>query len=96
MVFSIFLINSNIVFCEFCTGSEKKNESKKNVVYQISCKDCDAIYVRQTGRKLKIRIAENRNHINRITPQSVITGHRLHHDYEFDWTNIKIFGTENI
>jgi len=51
------------------------NESKKNVVYQISCKDCD---VGQTGRKLKTRIAEHRNHINRNTSvQLVITDHRL-------------------
>ena len=40
-------------------------ESKKNVVYQISCNDCDATYVGQTGRKLKIRVSEHRNHINR-------------------------------
>ena len=40
-------------------------ESKKNVVYQISCNDCDTTYVGQTGRKLKIRVSEHRNHINR-------------------------------
>ena len=37
--------------------------SKNNVVYKISCKDCDASYVGQTSRKLKSRIAEHRNHI---------------------------------
>ena len=42
-------------------------ESKKNIVYQISYKDCNATYVRQTGRKLKTRISEHKNHINRNT-----------------------------
>jgi len=33
------------------------NSQKKNVVYKISCKDCDASYVEQTGRLLKTRIS---------------------------------------
>jgi len=33
------------------------NYSKKNVVYKISCNDCDTIYVGQTKRKLNIRIS---------------------------------------
>ena len=37
--------------------------SKSNVVYKILCNDCDASYVGQTGRQLKTRIAEHRNHI---------------------------------
>ena len=40
---------------------------KKNVVFKISCKDCDATYVGQTGRQLKTRISEYRSHINRNT-----------------------------
>jgi len=37
----------------------------KNVVYRISYKDCDATYIRQTKRKLKTRINEHKNQINR-------------------------------
>lgn len=35
--------------------------SRKNVVYKIACKD-DASYVGQSGRLLKTRINEYRNH----------------------------------
>jgi len=34
-------------------------------VYKISCKNCDAIYVGQTKRKLNIRISEHQNQFNR-------------------------------
>ncbi|XP_018364041.1 PREDICTED: uncharacterized protein LOC108761811 [Trachymyrmex cornetzi] len=33
---------------------------KRNVVYQIGCRDCDATYVGQTGRKLNTRVGEHR------------------------------------
>jgi len=66
---------------------------KKNVVYKISCNNCDATYVGQTKRKLKTRITEHRNQINRNSfNKTVITEHRLCHD--FDWNNVKILDQE--
>jgi hypothetical protein len=68
---------------------------KKNVVYKILCKDCDASYVGQTYRKLRTRITEHRNHINRNTDnQSVITEHRISLNHEFDWENVQILDNE--
>jgi len=32
----------------------------KNIVYKLSCKDCDATYVGQMKRKLNTRISEHR------------------------------------
>jgi len=59
--------------------------SNKNVVYKLCCKNCDASYVGQMSRQLKIRISEHHNHINRnITTQSVITEHRLQFNHDFD------------
>ena len=37
------------------------HDSKKNVVYKINCKNCNASYVGQTDRKLKTRINEHKN-----------------------------------
>ena len=69
--------------------------SKNNVVYKISCNDCDATYVGQTGRKLKTRIAEHRNHIRHNTSaRSVITEHRRQLDHEFKWDEVEILDEE--
>jgi len=66
-----------------------------NVVYKINCKDCDASYVGQTGRQLKTRISEHKNHINRNTSAlSVITEHRLQMNHEFDWERVEILDVE--
>ncbi|KYN22078.1 hypothetical protein ALC57_05535 [Trachymyrmex cornetzi] len=43
---------------------DRMNKFQKcNVVYKIPCNDCNATYVGQTGRMLKIKIAEHKNHI---------------------------------
>jgi len=73
------------------------NSHKKNVVYKISCNDCDASYVGQTGRLLKTRISEHQNHIRRNTSTiSVITNHRMHLNHEFDWNSVEILDVERI
>jgi len=69
--------------------------SKKNIVYKISCNDCDATYVGQTKRKLNTRITEHRNQINsKSSNKTVITEHRLRYNHEFDWTNVEILDRE--
>lgn len=65
----------------------------KNVVYKICCKDCNASYVEQTGRKLKTRLKEHRNDINKKTGNlSVISEHRIQFNHEFN--NITILDKE--
>src|SRR5436190_52460 len=72
------------------------NKDKMDVVYKINCRDCDASYVGQTGRKLSTRLAEHRNHINRNTSQSsVITDHRLS-NHEFDWDEVVVLDNEKV
>jgi len=52
-------------------------------------------YVGQSGRQLKIKLIEHRNHIHRNTStHSVITDHRLQHNHEFDWNNVVILDSE--
>jgi len=71
------------------------NNSKKNVVYKISCEDCDATYVGQTKRKLKTRITEHHKQINnKASKMTVIAEHGLSHNHNFDWSNVEIMDNE--
>jgi len=71
------------------------NMQKKNVVYKICCKDCNASYVGQTGRLLKTRVSEHQNHIRRNTSTtSIITDHRMHSNHDFDWNKVEILDVE--
>jgi len=70
-------LNSNLSFFNLnklqCVIKAHKDplpaSSKKNIIYKISCNDCDATYERvdQTCRQLKTRISEHKNHIRRCT-----------------------------
>jgi len=67
----------------------------KDIVYKISCKDCDSTYVGQTKRKLNTRLLEHKKDINKKNGKlSVISEHRLGNNHEFDWDNPKILDRE--
>jgi len=67
----------------------------KNVVYRLSCKDCDAVYIGQTKRRLNTRVIEHKKDINKkIVNHSVITEHRLQFNHDFDWDNPTILDKE--
>jgi len=91
---SFFSMNKLSRFIKAQKDSLPKS-SNMNIVYKINCKNCDASYVGQTGRQLKTRISEHKNHINRKTSaHSVITEHRLHTNHDFDWERVEILDVE--
>lgn len=67
----------------------------QDVVYKISCLDCDASYTGQTKRQLRTRINEHRSDIKKKSGSpSVISDHRITCDHEFDWNGVKILDNE--
>jgi len=69
--------------------------STNNVVYKISCNDCEASYVGQTKRQLKTRIKEHCYNLKSVASSpSVITEHIRQHSHSFDWEGAEILDTE--
>jgi hypothetical protein len=69
--------------------------SHRKVVYKINCNDCEASYVGQTGRQLLTRVKEHNSHIRRNGGgHSVLTDHRLEHNHDFNWKDVKILDQE--
>ena len=48
------------------SAPRRKTGDNTNVVYRIDCNDCEATYVRQTGRRLDIRIKEHKKDAKNI------------------------------
>jgi len=87
----VFTINNklnNIIKTEKDTLNSMK---QCNIVYKISCHDCDATYVGQTKRQLHTRICEHKTDINKKSgPLSVILQRRIELNHEFEWNEIDI------
>jgi len=59
--------------------------NNKNVVYKISCKNCDATYVGQRKRKLNTRISEYKNQLHIETKnKSAIVEYELRQNHRID------------
>ncbi|EZA55670.1 hypothetical protein X777_04179 [Ooceraea biroi] len=66
-----------------------------NVVYKISCGDCDGSYVGQTKRRLSTRIKVHKNDINKKSGSpSVISAQKLDFGHEFEWDEVQILDEE--
>ena len=64
-------------------------------MYQVSCFDCDFVYIGQTKRDLKSRLAEHKLAIrNREPEKSALCEHSIQLDHLIDWNNSKVLKTE--
>ena len=50
-------------------------EEKTGVVYEVPCCDCDHVYVGETGRTLKKRLAEHKQAVRRFDQKNGIAVH---------------------
>ena len=71
-------------------------EEKQGLVYQISCHDCDAIYIGEMGCSVKTR---KREHVSAVRnfdlEKSALCQHVLEHDHVIEWKNVKILKFES-
>ena len=64
---------------------------KSRVVYQISCQDCTASYIGQTGRNLSQRVTEHRRTVKKMdTLSSAMSEHACQTGHSINWDNFSI------
>ncbi|XP_076049349.1 uncharacterized protein LOC143030029 [Oratosquilla oratoria] len=67
---------------------DKETEGDQvGIVYGIECRDCDAHYVGDTGKKLTTRVLEHRRAVGRKDKSSAIFRHCDDRQHEMDWQN---------
>ena len=65
-------------------------------IYEIPCLDCNFVFIGQTKRGLKSRLAEHkRATLNQKPEQSALCVHAVEFDHIIDWENAKILKMEN-
>ena len=71
-------------------------EQKRGLVYRISCWDCNAVYVGETGRGVGTRKREHTDVVKTFnTKKSAVSQHVIDFDHKIDWDNVKILKSES-
>ena len=66
------------------------------IIYEIPCLDCNFVYIGQTKRGLKSRLAEHkRATLNQKPEQSALCVHEMEFEHNTDWISAKILKVEN-
>ena len=69
-------------------------EDGNNVIYQLDCKDCEAVYVGETKRTLNIRTNEHISAVKSAGQRSHTAEHCWKYNHDFDWNNKRVLDFE--
>ncbi|XP_055623481.1 uncharacterized protein LOC129766908 [Toxorhynchites rutilus septentrionalis] len=74
-----------------CNLKDKISPDEQSGIYEIPCRDCPAVYIGQTRRKVKVRIREHRTAVDNSKPNdSAVAVHTTSLDHNIDWTKAKL------
>ena len=65
-------------------------EKKRSVVYQVPYKGCDQVYIGETRRNLKIRLAEHRQAVRQVDDKNRIAVHVQTCNHSIDWEGARV------
>ena len=69
-------------------------EDRNYAVYQLNCKDCEAVYVGETKRTLNIRADEHITAIKSASKKNLTAEHWWKYNHDFDWKHKKVLDFE--
>lgn len=64
-------------------------EQIKGIVYEIPCKDCDFVYIGETGRTLKKRVTEHKLAVKKADDNNGLAVHVWKNSHSIDWDGAK-------
>lgn len=75
---------------------DKIDHLQKSGIYQISCNDCDKVYIGQTRRQITTRFKEHINYIKYGNPEkSSVAEHIFQNNHNINSDNLKLLKTVN-
>lgn len=74
-----------------CNLKDKVPPDEQSGIYQIPCRDCSAVYIGQTRRKIKTRIKEHKNAVDANKPnESSVAVHTSNNNHNINWEEAKL------
>lgn len=87
----------NLTLGSIYTNTKDKFQRKEisNIVYKVTCTDCNNVYIGQTSKKLDTRLKQHQQYINSRTPRSALASHALDNSHCFDFSSASVIDYEN-
>ena len=81
----------------FCKPKDRvATEDKNNIVYEIECSNCEAVYFGESNRSLKLRSDEHKRSVRLCDcDNNEITKHCWEADHNFSWDHKKVIDRKN-
>ena len=76
-------------------NKDKKDILEKSGVYKISCADCEAVYIGQSGRSVKTRLKEHKTSILSNIKNSGMSTHCIEENHFINFNKTKLLHSEN-
>ena len=68
----------------------RPEEKRRGVVYEVPCRDCNSVYVRETGWSLEIRLKEHKYAVKMGDTKNSIVVHAWTNEHQVDWDAAKV------
>ena len=92
----IFTIENTLQKKMFPTLKDKTQKKfKNNIIYEITCIQCNKKYIGQTCRFLHNRLLEHARSVKNKENKTALAEHATTYKHSFDFNNTKILDTEN-
>ena len=72
----------------------REDKKKKGVIYEVPCKDCECVYIGETGRTLEKRLSEHKNAVKKQDTKNGIAVHSWTNQHQVDWEAAKTIEVE--
>ena len=84
---------------EYTGVDPSSKEDRNNVIYQLDCKNCEAVYVGESKRTLSVRTNEHISAIKSASQRShtytyTSAEHYWKYNHDFDWNNKRVLDFE--
>ena len=83
---SSFTLQQSLVQVKNCTLADRKKE----VVYKITCGDCEAVYIGETGRTLQKRVTKHKYAVQGYDVKNGIAVHAWSKEHRVDWDSARV------
>lgn len=84
-------VSNETLKTQICNYKDKQPALQNSGIYSIGCKDCDAVYIGQTRRRIETRTKEHVRHTKHKNPEgSSVAEHMIDLGHSIDEEKIKV------